>query len=72
MTKTHLLCSPARGNHVADLDVAVRDDDAINQELFQLPLLRKRRCGKALLDTPAEILAPTGQGIVNLMDHSLT
>src|SRR5215217_200023 len=39
MTKTDLLARPVRRHHVADLDVAVGDDHAVDQEFDQGPPL---------------------------------
>ena len=61
MTKPCLLRSRAGRNHIADLDVTVGHNDAVNQQLDQLTFLRKRCRGQTVLHTSAEILDPPGQ-----------
>jgi hypothetical protein len=39
MTKTHVLAGGRRRDHVADLDIAVRDDHAVDEQFDQLALL---------------------------------
>jgi hypothetical protein len=43
MTKADLLTAGGQRNNIPDLDVAIRDDDPINQQLYQLPFLLKGR-----------------------------
>ena len=59
MTKTCLLRSRAGRNHIANLDVTVGHNDAVNQQLDQLPFLRKRCRGQSVLHPSAEILDAT-------------
>src|SRR5215510_1296464 len=61
MTKTCLLRPWVGRHHVADLDVPVGHNDAINQQLDQLPFLRKRCRAQSVLNTSAEVLNATGQ-----------
>src|SRR5215510_3673935 len=61
MTKTCLLRPWVGRYHVADLDVTVGHNDAINQQLDQLPFLRKRCLAQSVLNTSAEVLNATGQ-----------
>ncbi|GHO61151.1 hypothetical protein KSC_000430 [Ktedonobacter sp. SOSP1-52] len=51
MTKTYLLTAGRGGDHIADLHLLVRDHNAVNQQLDQLPLLLKGRLSQALLNT---------------------
>src|SRR5262249_3189721 len=51
MTKPCLLRSRVGRYDIANFDVAIRDNDAVNQQLDQLPSLRKRGRGQAVLDT---------------------
>ena len=51
----HLLAAGAKGDDVADLDFAASDQDAIDQQLDQLPLLGEVGVGQARLNPPAEI-----------------
>jgi len=44
--------------HVADLDVAVGDDDAVDEQLGQLPSLLEGGGGQAGADSLAECLDP--------------
>jgi hypothetical protein len=46
--------------HVADLDVAVSDDDAVDEQLDQLPPLLEGGGGQAGADSLAECLDPVG------------
>src|SRR5215468_7191521 len=39
MTKTHVLTGRRHRDHIANLDVRVGDDHAVNEEFNQLPLL---------------------------------
>jgi hypothetical protein len=55
MTKAHLFAADAERDDVADLDLAVGDQHAIDQQLDQLPLLREVGIGQARLNPPAEI-----------------
>ena len=48
--------------HVADLDVAVGDDDAVDEQLGQLPPLLEGGGGQAGADGAAECLDPVGDG----------
>jgi len=41
MTKTNVLAAWAGGNDIPNLDLAVFDDDPVNEKLDQLALLRK-------------------------------
>jgi hypothetical protein len=50
MTKPHVLAGGRRGDDVADLDHAVRDDDAINEQLDEVALLLKGGLGQPGLD----------------------
>src|SRR5690242_6395942 len=56
MTKAGGLTCWAGGDHVADLDLAVADDDAGHQPLDQLPLLLPAGLSKALAHPAAELL----------------
>jgi hypothetical protein len=62
MTKTHVLRVWGGGDHIADLHLLASDDNAIHEQLNQLPFLLKRGLGQALLD-------PLAKGIDGL-DHS--
>jgi hypothetical protein len=55
---------PIRGNgeHVADLDLAVGDDDAVDEQLGQLPPLLEGGGGQPGPDGLAECLDPVGDG----------
>ena len=46
--------------HVTDLDVAVGDDDAVDEQLGQLPSLLEGGGGQAGADSLAECLDPVG------------
>ena len=48
--------------HVADLDVAVGDDDAVDEQLGQLPPLLEGGGGQPGADSLAECLDPAGDG----------
>jgi SRSO17 transposase len=51
------------GEHVADLDVAVGDDDAVDEQLGQLPSLLEGGGGQAGADGLAECLDAVGDGL---------
>jgi hypothetical protein len=55
MTKTVGLTGWAGGDHVADLDLAIGDDDTGNQPLDQLPLLLPTGLFKTLAHVLAEL-----------------
>ena len=61
MTKTRLLRSRVGRHYIANFDVAIRDNDTIDQQLDELPFLRKRCRGQAVLNTVAELLDVPGQ-----------
>ena len=61
MTKADLLASPVRWHDVADLHLAVGDDHAVDQELYQGPSLLEGRLGQTLPHPLAEILHGTRQ-----------
>lgn len=49
MTKTQMLTARGGGDHIADLHLLVGHDDAINQQLDQVPFLLKSGLSKSLL-----------------------
>jgi SRSO17 transposase len=49
MTKPHVLAGGRRGDDVADLDIAVSDDDPINQQLDEVAFLLKSGLGQPSL-----------------------
>jgi hypothetical protein len=49
MTKTQMLTGRGGGDHIADLHLLVGHDDAINQQLDQVPFLLKGGLSKSLL-----------------------
>jgi len=49
--------------HVADLDVAAGDDDAVDEQLGQLPALVEGGDGQPGADGLAETLDPVGDGL---------
>ncbi len=55
MTKALLLAAGARRDDVADLYLAIRDDDAVDEELDELALLLKRGRVQSSLRPAAEI-----------------
>jgi len=55
MTKAHPLAAGAERDDVADLDLAVGDQHAIDQQLDQLPLLGEVGAGQARLNAPTEV-----------------
>src|SRR5436305_7002894 len=55
MTKAHRLAAGAERDDVADLDLAVADQDPVDQQLHQLALPREVRGGQAGLDPSAEV-----------------
>src|SRR5919206_476741 len=61
MTKTDLLARPVRRHHVADLDLAIGDDHAVDQELDQGPPLLEGGLAQALAHPPAELPDGVGQ-----------
>jgi hypothetical protein len=61
MTKPCLLRSWVGRHHRANFDVAIRDNDTINQQLDQLPFLRKRRRAQSVPHPSAEVLDATSQ-----------
>src|SRR3954463_1666421 len=61
MRKTDLLARPVRRHHVADLDVAIGDDHAVDQELDQGPPLLEGGLVQALPHPPAELPDGVGQ-----------
>jgi IS6 family transposase len=61
MTKTDLLARPVRRHHVADLDVTIGDDHAVDQELDQGPPLLEGGSVQALPHPPAELPDGVGQ-----------
>ena len=56
MTKPDVLALGAGGEDVADLDLVVRDDDAVDEQLHQLPPLIEGRLLKSLRGPFAERL----------------
>ena len=56
MTKAHVLALGAGGDDVADLDVPIRHDHSVDQELNQLPLLLECCLGESALDSPTEVV----------------
>ena len=56
MTKTHLFAAGVSGNHVADLNVAVGNHHAVDQQLDQSSLLLKGGLGQTDLDSAAKAL----------------
>ena len=61
MTKTDLLTGPVRWHHVADLQLAVGDDHAVDQQLNQRPSLLECCLGQALPHPLAEVLNGAGE-----------
>src|SRR3954465_13184688 len=61
MTKTDLLARPVCRHHVADLDVTIGDDHAVDQELAQGPPLLEGGLVQALPPPPAELPDGVGQ-----------
>src|SRR3954452_12358696 len=55
MTKAHRLAAGAERDDVADLDLAVADQHAVDQQLHQLALPREVRGGQTGLGPPAEV-----------------
>ena len=45
MTKPRVLAARAGRDDVADLDLVVGDDHAVDEQRYELPLLRERRAG---------------------------
>src|SRR5215472_16793161 len=56
MTKTHLLTVAGGGDHIADLHLFVGHNDAVDQQLHQLPLLFKGSLFKTVLYSLAKLL----------------
>ncbi len=56
MTKTHMFTARTHGNDVADLDIAVGHDDAVDEEFHQLPFLLKGRMVQPSLYALAKVL----------------
>jgi len=54
MTKTDVLASRRRRNHIADLNIAVRDNHAIDEQFNQLAFLLERGVVEAALEALAE------------------
>ena len=54
MTKTHVLTRRGGRDHIANLDVRVGDDDAVDKEFDELPLLLPGGPLKATLHSGAE------------------
>jgi hypothetical protein len=54
MTKTHLFTRWSGWDDVVNLDIRVGDDDTVNQELDELPLLLPGRLGEARAHTRAK------------------
>jgi len=61
MTKTDLLARPVCRHHVADLDVTIGDNHAVDQELDQGPPLLEGGLVQALPHPPAELPDGVGQ-----------
>ena len=61
MTKPDLLAGPVRRHHVTDLDLSVRDDHSVDQELDEGPSLLEGRLGQPLPDPSAEALDGAGE-----------
>lgn len=59
MTKTHLPAACGGRDHVADLDLLVRDDHAVNEQFDQLAFLFKA----GLLESTAHPLAKLLHGL---------
>src|SRR5689334_23598970 len=55
MTKRHPLAGRVERDGVADLDLAVGDQHAVDQQLDQLPLPREVGAGQARANPPAEV-----------------
>ena len=55
MTKLHPLAGRTARDGVADLDLAVGDQHAVDQQLHELPLAREVGAGQARPDPPAEV-----------------
>ena len=55
MTKWHPLAGRVERNGVADLDLAVGDQHAVDQQLNELPLPREVGAGQARPNPPAEV-----------------
>src|SRR4051812_32277544 len=55
MTKRHPLAGRAERDGVADLDLAVGDQHAVDQQLHELPLAREVGAGQARPNPPAEV-----------------
>jgi len=62
MTKGRRFAAGAGGEHIADLDLIVADDDAVDEQLHQLPALGKCQTLQRRLHTPAEVVDARGQG----------
>src|SRR5215204_689777 len=56
MTKADVLALGARGQHVADLDLGVGDDHAVDEQQHELPALLEGRRGQPVLHPRAERL----------------
>src|SRR5262245_49484062 len=63
MTKTGLLAARTGWQHIANFHMLIGDDNAVNQDLDQLPLLSKGRLHKAGTDALAEVLQRAGHGL---------
>jgi hypothetical protein len=55
MTKTDVLAGGGRRNHVADLDIPVRDDHAIDEQFNQLAFVFERGVVEVALEALAEV-----------------
>jgi hypothetical protein len=71
MTKTNVFAARAGGNDITNLDLAVFDDDPVNEKLDQLALLREVSVRQSTLDTRAEILNGDGKAGNLFMTFSL-
>ncbi len=56
MTKTDMFAGRASWDHIADLDIAVFDDHAIDEQFRQFSFLLKVGIFQAVLDTAAKLL----------------
>jgi hypothetical protein len=60
MTKSRLLRSRMGRRYRANFDVAIRDNNTINQQLDRLTCLRKRCRGQSMLHTSTALLTTPG------------
>ncbi|WP_406567421.1 transposase [Azospirillum canadense] len=56
LTKPDVLAFRAGGQHVADLNISIGNDDTVDEQQYELPTLLEGRGGKPVLDTRAERL----------------